>query len=239
MPDPAPNPELLRSLGRLARGLSALFWGLPVALLVCAETARAEWLKPLGILPAIAVNALLLYALRLMSAFQKQERIWRNALDGACMLSLINLGLSPFLYWWNKVPGQPFFLAMVVLMQICALLFVGSLNLVLRRLGAMLPDEALRLDIKLFTTLNLNLLSLTFLFGLAAFLVGHAHELPLHFTTRNLPFFAQRIVGLIENNELWLPLPLLLLPLATTMALLWKTKEVILDSVFGSKREGH
>ena len=29
MSDPAPNAELLRSLGQLARGLSALFWGLP------------------------------------------------------------------------------------------------------------------------------------------------------------------------------------------------------------------
>ena len=35
MPDPAPNVELLRSLGRLVRGLSALFWGLPLALIVC------------------------------------------------------------------------------------------------------------------------------------------------------------------------------------------------------------
>ena len=31
MPD-TPNPQLLRSLGKLARGLSALFWGLPVSL---------------------------------------------------------------------------------------------------------------------------------------------------------------------------------------------------------------
>ena len=57
MSEPAPNSHLLRSLGRLARGLSALFWGLPAALLVCAETARAEWLKPLGLLPALAVAA--------------------------------------------------------------------------------------------------------------------------------------------------------------------------------------
>jgi hypothetical protein len=42
----------------------------------------------------------------------------------------------------------------------------------------------------------------------------------------------------MDQTSLWyfVPvIPLLLLPLAMTMALLWKTKEVILDSVFGAK----
>ena len=49
-----PNPDLMRSLGRLVRGLSALFWGLPLAL---PELPRLEihclnrlvtvsWLRP-------------------------------------------------------------------------------------------------------------------------------------------------------------------------------------------------
>jgi len=32
-----------------------------------------------------------------MSDFQKQERPWRNALDRAKLLGLVNLGLCPFL----------------------------------------------------------------------------------------------------------------------------------------------
>src|SRR5271156_5370325 len=71
-----PNAELLRSLGKLARGLSALFWGLPASLIVCAETARIELLKPVGIVPALVVNALLLFGLWQMGDFQKQERPW-------------------------------------------------------------------------------------------------------------------------------------------------------------------
>ena len=39
MADPVPNPELLRALGRLARGLSALFWGLPTALIIGVRAA--------------------------------------------------------------------------------------------------------------------------------------------------------------------------------------------------------
>ena len=83
MSEPAPNAELLRSLGRLARGLSALFWGLPASLVVCAETARADWLKPWGFVPALVATAMPLYGLWQMGDFQKQERPWRNALDRA------------------------------------------------------------------------------------------------------------------------------------------------------------
>jgi hypothetical protein len=225
MPHPAPNAELLRSLGRLVRGLSALFWGLPITLIVCFHTAKAESLKTFGIVPPLVATGLLAYGLWQLGDFQKQERVWRTSLDRAQLLSLFNFGLSPFLYWWNKVPANSFFLVMVLLMAISALLFLGSVNLVLRRLGAMLPDEALRLETKQFTTLNLNLLLATFLLALAYVGLGQFHTLPLWLGV---------IVSVMERSSLWFLIVLVLLPLAMTMALLWKTKEVILDNVFGA-----
>ena len=225
MPDPAPNAELLRSLGRLVRGLSALFWGLPITLIVCFHTAKAESLKTFGIVPPLVATGLLAYGLWQLGDFQKQERVWRTALDRAQLLSLFNFGLSPFLYWWNKVPANTFFLVMVLLMSISALLFLGSVNLVLRRLGAILPDEALRLETKQFTTLNLNLLLATFLLALAYVGLGQFHTLPLWLGV---------IVSVMERSSLWFLIVLVLLPLAMTMALLWKTKEVILDNAFGA-----
>src|SRR5260370_30504855 len=100
MSEPEPNAELLRSLGRLVRGLSALFWGLPIALIACVQTAKAEWLKSFGIMPPLASTGLLVYGLWQLGDFQKQERVWRSALDRGRILSLIVFGLSPFLYWW-------------------------------------------------------------------------------------------------------------------------------------------
>ena len=38
---------------------------------------------------------------------------------------------------------------------------------------------------------------------------------------------------LVEHGGLWIVLFLVLLPIAMTMALVWKTKEVIMSSVFG------
>src|SRR5438552_3006436 len=141
MPDPAPKAELLRSLGRLVRGLSALFWGLPIALIICVWTGNPQWLKSFGIVPPLVSTGILVFGLWQLGGFQKQERVWRNALDRARVLSLVNFFLSPFLYWWNRVPGQSFFLAMVIVFALSALLFLGSINQVLQRLGAMLPDE--------------------------------------------------------------------------------------------------
>src|SRR4051812_30558751 len=143
MGEPAPNAELLRSLARLVRGLSALFWGMPLALIVCVWTANPHWVKNFGVVPPLLSTGLLVYGLFMLSSFQRQERIWRVALDRALIMALINCGLSPFLYWWSKSPNA-FFLMMVVLEALVALLLLGSLNLMLQRLGAMLPDESLR-----------------------------------------------------------------------------------------------
>ena len=227
MPDPAPNAELLRSLGRLVRGLSALFWGLPITLIVCFHTARAESLKSFGIVPPLVTTGLLVYGLWQLGDFQKQERVWRTALDRALVFSLINFGLSPFLYWWNKVPSNTLFLVSVMGMTLSALIFLGSLNLVLRRLGAMLPDGGLRLETRQFTTLNLNLLFATFVLALFYLGLGQFYT---------LPFWLGAVINLVERSSLWFLILLVLLPLAMTMALIWKTKEVILDNVFAAHR---
>ena len=222
----SPNPQLLRSLGKLARGLSALFWGMPVALLICAETARADWLKPLGFLPAVAVNALLVYGLWQMSDFQKQERPWRHALDRARLLALINLGLCPFIYWHNRMPEELFFQSLVLVLELSAVLFLIDLNLVLQRLGAMLPDETLRHETRQFTALNRWLLVALLGFAIA---VAALAQLPLPWPAMGkLLLWVNRFSGLLL-------IFFILLPLAMTMALIWKTKEVILNAVFGAR----
>jgi hypothetical protein len=227
MPDSAANAELMRSLGRLVRGLSALFWGLPITLIVCFHTAKAEALKSLGIGPPLLTTALLAFGLWQLGDFQKQERVWRAALDRARVLSMVNFFLSPFLYWWNKIPANTFFFVMVIVLTFSALLFLGSLNLVLRRLGSMLPDEALRLETKQFTALNLNLLFATCIFALIYLLLGQVHSLPR---------WLGIVAGVLDRGSFWFLIMLVLVPLAMTMALLWKTKEVILDNVFSASR---
>jgi len=227
MPNLMPDPELLRSLGKLTRGLSALFWGLPAALIICAATARMDFIEPFDIAPALGANALLLFGLWQMSSFQKQERPWRHALDRAKLLGLVNFGLCPFLFWFNQMPTQDYFRAAMAVFVISAVLFLFNLNVVLKQLGAMLPDETLRNDINLFTAMNRWMLVAWMFLVTATLLVP---TMGLFSSKAGL-----QIVHRLGRAELAILLFLGLSPLAITMALIWKTKEVIFNSVFGAK----
>src|SRR5262249_16920398 len=131
MLDPASNPELLHSLGRLVRGLSALFWGLPVALIVCIGTGWAGWLRIYGVVPPLVTTGLLFFGLWQLGSFQRQERPWRSALDRARIFGLINVGLSPFVFWWNQHPELLFFNISLAVLVMSAWFFLLSLNTVL------------------------------------------------------------------------------------------------------------
>jgi hypothetical protein len=242
MPEPTPNPELLRSLGQLVRGLSALFWGLPITLLACVHTAvqsfETEMLRNLGVVPPLLTTVWLAVGLWQLRSFQRQERIWMRALDRARMFSLVLVGLSPFLFWWNRLPGETFFNAAIALMALGGMMFLRSLNLVLLRLTAMLPDESLRQETRYFATLNRYLLVGVMVLGIALYALWRYPEplgdllsfLPAPFSSPGELF---RIIG---PAGFWLMLFLTLLPLAMTMALIWKTKETIFESLFNTPR---
>jgi hypothetical protein len=235
MPEADRNAVLLASLRRLVRGLSALFWGLPIALVVSVQTfvGRGEWLKPLGFAPVVFVMLLLCYGTHLLGRFQSQERIWTNALERARLVALVNVGLSPFLFFWSKLPGNVFFLVTVEVFFLTLLAFLYLLNAVLARLAAMLPDETLRGETKVFTRLNQTILLIIL------------PTLPFYFVLRGLsklPRVVVEVMLFLERFfdrggamlELMLFMFFILLPLAMTMALLWKTKEVIMTGVFSS-----
>src|SRR5687768_2668934 len=115
-------------------------------------------MPPWMFVPVIVLHALLLFGLWQMGSFQKQERPWIAALDRAKLLGLVDLGLSPFLYWANRIPTQEFFSVAVLVLGASSLLFLFNLNVVLERLGAMLPDETLRQETRQFTAVNRGLL---------------------------------------------------------------------------------
>jgi hypothetical protein len=220
MPEPERHVVLLSSLRGLVRGLSSLFWGLPAALVIAVQTAKGDWLKPLGFAPVTLAMLLLLYGVLMLGKFQTQERIWMAALERARFVAIINVGLSPFLFFWSKVSGQWFFNVAVALMVLSMLAFLYLLNAVLARLAAMLPDETLRGETRVFTRLNQIILLV---------LTASAETLPR--IVVDFMLFFDRIGDLMQLLGV---LIFISLPVAMTMALLWKTKEVIMTSVFSS-----
>lgn len=225
MADLTPNPELLRSLGRLARGLSCLFWGLPLTLLVSVPSAQAHWFGRMGALPPVLATGLLLFGTWQLGFFQTQERVWMAAHNRAQLMALVNLGLSPFLFWFNQAPQVPYFQYAALAFHLGALVYLVLLNNMLERLGAMLPDQTLRAETSLFASVNRWLI---FVLILLAVPVLMGVRLPI--SVARYP-----ILSIVAQYPLWFVLPFVLIALALTMALLWKTKEVILHSVFGGE----
>lgn len=235
----APRAEVIRSLGHLTRGLSALFWGLPIALVVCVQSAKGDWFRPLGVVPPVIATGLLFYALSLIGTYQPQERIWIHAMERARLVALFNVGLSPFLYWWSRIPTNPFFTLIVDGMLVSGIVFLLVLNPLLQRLTAMLPDEALRAETRLFTSMNRTILTVVLVLLGGYLTLMHiqpgAPERLIGWFLKVLPLpaQAQMVFYFLDRAGLWLTLFPILFPIAMTMALIWKIKEVILASVFG------
>ena len=79
---------------------------------------------------------------------------------------------------------------------------------------------------RLFTALNRWLIVGLLLLGIAYVVLTSTSHLPLALGMLSVWF---------NRIGLWILILFALLPLAMTMALIWKTKEIILDSVFGTK----
>lgn len=205
------------------RGLSAIFWSLPVALIICIQTAKTDTFRNFNILPPIIATGWLLYGLSQLGRFQKQERIWIKALDRAKQIAFVNFGLSPFLYWYSARPDETFYLVVVAVLAFGGMTFLYSFNNVLYRLSTMLPDEALRLETSQFTAMNRRVIFAISISGIIYLVLLH---LPLP-----TPILLEPVLA-YGQGVLWMLLFLTLLPLAMTMALTWKIKEVIMESVF-------
>jgi hypothetical protein len=228
MTEPSPsNAELMWSLRRLVKGLSLLFWGLPITLLVCVTSPVNEWLRDMGVIPPVAATGLLLFGLRETGRFQRDERHWRESVELTRLFAVVNVGLSPFVFLWGRLP-HPFFLQALGLLALSSLLFLVCLNRALQRLAALLPDETLREETRMFSTLNLWLM------------VGVLGLLSLYFGLRDVQELPGPVLFLLEifSRQRWfLLLFLALLPLAITMTMIWKIKEAVLAGVFHQQAE--
>ena len=223
--------EVLRTLGLLVRALTAMFWGLPLTLVAYVQTAQTDWMRDIfgqfGMAPALVASGTLIYGLSQLRHFQPQERVWQQAVHVSLILAIVNAGLSPFLFWWHRLPVEPFYVLCVRMLLVNGVLLLAQVNRVLHRLSAMLPDETLRSETAAFTSFDLVLLAA--LLGAMLFCFA-VRNLPI------LPSYLSTFVNILTMNDMLLLVFSMLIPLAVTMSLLWKTKEVIFTSVFGAQK---
>ena len=178
---PDTQKDLLPALARVVRGTSILFWGLPIAMVISVMATLSNWTDaawPMGMLMPPVAFGMLWYGLWLLGSFQPQERVWQAALGQAKLIGLFSLGLSPFLHWHHRVPDELYFAYVVWLLALGFVFYLMSLNKMLARLAAMMPDETLRVESRLFSRMNRVLLAMTPIGFGVMYLFSFMDELP-------------------------------------------------------------
>lgn len=213
------------SLAHVARGLSAIFWSLPLVLLADSFAAMGGLTGRWSPWTGFVSTGLLLHGLRQLRRFHPQERVWTAAVDRAWLLGWLVWTLSPSPGWWRATPREPFFAMSLALLMFAGLATLAALNQVVARLALMLPDAVLRSETRLLTRLNIGL------FLIQALVLG-AYLCLLRQAT--LPPILDAVFQWLDGAKAGIVLFLALAPVALTMALTWKAKEVILNSAFAS-----
>ncbi len=228
----------------LLRGLNALLVGLPLALLVCVPGAVGDWIRlfvivllegnalpgmwVLALLPSLFAIGLLAVAVWQLGRFRTDVKEWQADLYHSRLFVLVCLGLAPFLQWAEVesvglLGGEFVFSLNVILFTLAAFVFLLHLNLLLRRLATLLPNEVLQADTRIFAKLNPMLLLLV-LAVVGVYLLASMLE-PAN----------QRFKQIMEaiNAQSGRLLILLVLPsLATTLSMVWKSRQTALRMIF-------
>ena len=240
MTETAPlSSNLMPSLRQLVRGLELLFWALPITLLVCVQEILAPAWESWGIMPLILSTGTLWFGVSRLRQFHPKEQIWQSAVRLTEVLALLMAGLVPFLHWIQALPelsasgysaGQKHIIYSTIIFCTASIMFVLNLNHLLTRLGAILPDPVLRADIKLFVMMNFILF---FPMLAAMWCCRLSNELysVLYYKAPGLAESFGNAVGLqelLQGMVLWIAI----LIIATTMTMIWKAKEAVLNGVF-------
>lgn len=204
----------------MARGLSAIFWGLPLALLICVRASAANWLKtPDAIHPVAALGLVCFGVWQLQSPGGAEGSRQSWSLELSRGLALVMVGLSPFIFFWNRQPEQPFFGHCLMALAVSGLLFLLGFNQVIHRFEGLFADGLARAEIRLFSRMN-GISILVLLTGTVFFLLvrelSATHAWMAYVGGRLLPvgFFTLLVFAL--------------LPITMTMTMTWKIKEEFL-----------
>lgn len=210
------------------RSLSAIFWGLPVTLLAFARHFLSFFPSAYDLVLPSAGTLLLFFGVLRLSRFHPQERPWQQPLVVTQVLALLLLGLSPFLFLWSRVPSEALFSRAVALALVVALVFLIALSNTLARLAALLPDAPTQADARLFHAITAYV---------STTLAAVSGVLYWRLSPASLSEFLALPQQPIAHGLQAFMLVLTLIPVAISMAVSWKLKEVVLGLLLGRAQQ--
>lgn len=173
-----------------------------------------------------AATCVVLFATHLLARVEFSDTQWNVTTDRCRVFALVATGMSPFIYWWARIPEQPFFLAAMHGLILVAIVLLLGLNRLLVELAGHLNNDLELQEAKLFAGVNRWLLTNTLVVTILFFIV---------YRLRSLPSSIANFVGVIDQAGLFIALFLIVLPLALTMTIVWKLKEAVLEALVSGR----
>ncbi len=158
-PDPVPAlPVPIDAYARAMRGFSCVFWGIPLAILLFAGaidvrlpfTARA---------PAYVFGVFLVYCG--VVYFQRAPlpgARWHSLVRELLFVLLIEVYLSPFVFWWKHMPHVPYYVANLIILMLCTAWGLFILNQLAGEIARLLHDRLLLVEAQVSAWLALALM---------------------------------------------------------------------------------
>ena len=218
-PGRGPAPEILL---RLARGYACIFWGIPLTLLLYLHRVRlGSPSRGLLQLPGYVLGVVLIYwGLLLLYSVGEISPLWLRRVRRAIASVFLMVYFAPFVYWWQRLPYETFFLINILLLAVCAMWLLMLVNGTIEELAGLRGWHALRNLAEISAWSVIFLMVLPFL---ALFLTSLASTVRF-----NGNLFAE-LAALQRRVPLWAA-ALPLVPCAATMTAAWRGKEHCLEA---------
>ena len=215
----------LRATVLAARGFSAVFWSLPVAVVLTIRATMSEWASQMDVLVSIAAYILMFYGLILIGRLptQQEKSRWKGAHWRSIYLCFLSIGLSPFSLFWNRQPESSFFELNVLLHAFAVVGFIMCYNKTLARLNVQVIDPGLRGEVEFLSRFNrgslvtVAFLAFAYLGALEALVPDELRE-PTN----------RRFTPLVLTGALMT----MILPISMTMNLTWKFKDAVFSWIY-------
>ncbi|MBU1694771.1 MAG: hypothetical protein KJ726_11620 [Verrucomicrobia bacterium] len=213
-----PAPDVLL---RLARGLSCVFWGIPLSLLLFSGALDFRLLPHLR-LPAFVVGLLLVFCgVLYLHRVPPLTRRWPRRIQQALLILLVLVYLSPFVLWWRAMPQVPYYSANMLAMMVVTMWGFLVVNQVAAEVGLAFGDRTFSVEARLCGWLAVLFLLVP---GLLAWGRSQLATAPLE---------NSRMASLVLVPYLmprWM-MALMLLPFTLTMTMVWRAKELCLRAI--------
>lgn len=201
----------------LIRGFACLFWGIPISLLVFSRLPDLRLGTHLYV-PVHLFGLLLMYrgTLQLQRANLLTLR-WGGLVRQLMLALVLQVYLSPFVFWWKRMPGVPLYQANLLLLAAVAMYTLRLVSRLAGEWGARLDDRVFRSEAAISGWTALGFLALPILLvpaGLWLLLRGGSWDESLALATQAAATWPR-----------W-TLLLFAVPASFTMAVAWKAKEL-------------